>query len=50
VFNEEDDMDFTVIFNQIDKSSLTEEMSLFWEKQAKAIRQKDSRGRRWHPK
>lgn len=49
-FDEEDDGDFTILFNKVDKSSLSEDMLLFWEEQAKAIMQKDSRGRRWHPK
>ena len=50
VFDEEDHKDFLNMFQRINKGSVSEDMTVFWEEQEKALQAKSPRGYRWHPK
>lgn len=50
IFEDEDHEDFLVMFQRVEKDSLSDDMKIFFESQEKALAQKNQKGNRWHPK
>lgn len=50
IFDEEDQKDFSYMFQRINKGSVSEDMKVFCEEKEKALHAKSPRGYRWHSK
>ena len=49
-FDDEDNNDFTKMFNMLDEDKLPEDMKMFYKVQLENWGKKSSKGYRWHPK
>lgn len=49
-FDDEDNIDFKIMFEKIRREKRNEDQLLFWEEQEKALKAKGATGHQWHPK